>query len=165
MSDTNLDTGAVHARPELLQVAEAVARDKGIEREEVLDAMEQAVQRAGRSKYGHELDIRAHIDRSTGEISLARYLVVVADTEELENEATQIELSRARELKPDAEPGEFLVDHLPPIDFGRIAAQTAKQVIVQKVREAERGRQFEEFKDRVGEIVNGLVQTKSNSAT
>ena len=158
MSDTNLDTGAVHARPELLQVAEAVARDKGIEREEVLDAMEQAVQRAGRSKYGHELDIRAHIDRSTGEISLARYLVVVADTEELENEATQIELSRARELKPDAEPGEFLVDHLPPIDFGRIAAQTAKQVIVQKVREAERGRQFEEFKDRVGEIVNGLVK-------
>jgi len=140
---------------ELLAVADSVARDKGIDREHVLDAMEQAIQKAGRSKYGHEHDIRAHIDRSTGAIELARYTEVV---EEVENEATQITLDQARRIKRDAEVGDFIVDELPPIDFGRIAAQTAKQVIVQKVREAERERQYEEYKDRVGEIVNGLVK-------
>jgi N utilization substance protein A len=142
-------------RPELLQVADAVARDKGIDRDEVLEAMEQAIQKAGRSKYGHEHDIRAHIDRKTGEIQLARFIEVV---EEVENEATQIPLARALKKKPDAQLGEFLIDNLPPIDFGRIAAQTAKQVIVQKVRDAERTRQFNEYKDRVGEISNGLVK-------
>lgn len=140
---------------EVLAVADAVARDKGIEREQVLDAMEQAIQKAGRSKYGHEHDIRAHIDRSTGAIELARYCEVA---EEIENEVTQLTLEQAKRIKPDAEIGEFLIDPLPPIDFGRIAAQTAKQVIVQKVREAERERQFEEYKDRIGEIVNGLVK-------
>ncbi len=140
---------------ELLAVADAVARDKGIEREQVLEAMEQAIQKAGRSKYGHEHDIRAHIDRSTGAIDLARYTEVV---EEVENEMTQMTVERARRIKRDAEVGEFLIDPLPPIDFGRIAAQTAKQVIVQKVREAERERQYEEYKDRVGEIVNGIVK-------
>ncbi len=140
---------------ELLAVADAVARDKGIEREQVLEAMEQAIQKAGRSKYGHEHDIRAHIDRSTGAIDLARYTEVV---DEVENEMTQMTVERARRIKRDAEVGEFLVDPLPPIDFGRIAAQTAKQVIVQKVREAERERQYEEYKDRVGEIVNGIVK-------
>lgn len=140
---------------ELLAVADTVARDKGIEREQVLEAMEQAIQKAGRSKYGHEHDIRAHIDRSTGAIALARYTEVA---EEVENEITQVTLEQGRKLKPDAEIGEFIVDPLPPIDFGRIAAQTAKQVIVQKVREAERERQYEEFKDRAGEIVNGLVK-------
>ena len=142
-------------RPELLQVADAVARDKGIDRDEVLEAMEQAIQKAGRSKYGHEHDIRAHIDRKTGEIHLARYIEVV---EEVENEATQQTLKQALKKKPDAQLGEFLIDPLPPIDFGRIAAQTAKQVIVQKVRDAERQRQFGEYKDRIGEIVNGLVK-------
>ena len=142
-------------RPELLQVADAVARDKGIDRDEVLEAMEQAIQKAGRSKYGHEHDIRAHVDRKTGEILLARYLEVV---EIIENETTQVTLERARKKKADAQIGEFLVDPLPPIDFGRIAAQTAKQVIVQKVRDAERQRQFNEYKDRVGEICNGLVK-------
>jgi len=142
-------------RPELLQVADAVARDKGIDRDEVLEAMEQAIQKAGRSKYGHEHDIRAHIDRKTGEIQLARFIEVV---EEVENEATQLPLARALKKKPDAQLGEFLVDPLPPIDFGRIAAQTAKQVIVQKVRDAERTRQFNEYKDRVGEVSNGLVK-------
>jgi N utilization substance protein A len=146
---------AVHARPELLQVADTVARDKSIERDEVLEAMEQAIQKAARSKYGHEHDIRVFIDRVSGEISLARYLEVV---EVVENEATQLTLEQARRHKPQAELGEFLADPLPPIDFGRIAAQTAKQVIVHKVREAERRRQYEEFKDRVGEIVNGLVK-------
>lgn len=130
---------------ELLAVADTVARDKGIEREQVLEAMEQAIQKAGRSKYGHEHDIRAHIDRSTGAIALARYTEVA---EEVENEITQVTLEQGRKLKSDAEIGEFIVDPLPPIDFGRIAAQTAKQVIVQKVREAERERQYEEFKDR-----------------
>jgi len=142
-------------RPELLQVADAVARDKGIDRDEVLEAMEQAIQKAGRSKYGHEHDIRAHVDRKTGEILLARYLEVV---ETVENETTQVTVDKARKKKPDAQVGEFLVDPLPPIDFGRIAAQTAKQVIVQKVRDAERQRQFNEYKDRIGEICNGLVK-------
>ena len=142
-------------RPELLQVADAVARDKGIDRDEVLEAMEQAIQKAGRSKYGHEHDIRAHIDRKTGEINLARYIEVV---EEIENEATQQTLKQVLKKKPDAVVGDFLVDPLPPIDFGRIAAQTAKQVIVQKVRDAERLRQFNEYKDRIGEVSNGLVK-------
>ena len=140
---------------EILQVADTVARDKGIDREQVLDAMEQAIQKAGRTKYGLEHDIRATIDRKTGSIQLARYLEVV---EEIENEATQLTIDQAHQRKTDAAIGEFLVDPLPPIDFGRIAAQTAKQVIVQRVREAERERQYEEYKDRVGEIVNGLVK-------
>jgi N utilization substance protein A len=142
-------------RPELLQVADAVARDKGIDRDEVLDAMEQAIQKAGRSKYGHEHDIRAHIDRKNGEIQLARYMEVV---EEVENELTQLTVAQAKKKKAELAVGEFLVDPLPPIDFGRIAAQTAKQVIVQKVRDAERQRQYNEFKERAGEIVNGLVK-------
>ena len=150
-----MENEAIHLRPELLQVAETVARDKGIEAAEVLEAMEQAIQKAGRSKYGHEHDIRASIDRSTGEIRLARYLEVA---DPVEDDFTQITVDRAQKKKPDAAVGEFLVEPLPPIDFGRIAAQTAKQVIVQKVREAERKRQFEEYKNRVGEIVNGLVK-------
>ena len=150
-----MERTAALPRPELLQVADTVARDKGIDRDEVLEAMEQAIQKAGRSKYGHEHDIRAHIDRRNGEIQLARYMEVV---EVVENETTQYTLTQARRKKPDAEIGEFVIDPLPPIDFGRIAAQTAKQVIVQKVRDAERQRQFNEFKDRIGEVVNGLVK-------
>ena len=149
-----VDTAVVQ-KTELLQVADAVAREKSIDREQVLDAMEQAIQKAGRSKYGQEHDIRAVIDRKSGEISLARYIEVV---EEIENEVTQLTLPEAHHRKNDAVLGEFIVDPLPPIDFGRIAAQTAKQVIVQKVREAERERQFEEYKDRAGEVVNGLVK-------
>jgi N utilization substance protein A len=150
-----METIATYARPELLQVADAVARDKGIDRDEVLEAMEQAIQKAGRSKYGQEYDIRAEIDRRNGEIRLLRFREV-ADV--IENEATQIPYGEAQLLNPEAEIGDFITDPLPPIDFGRIAAQTAKQVIVQKVRDAERQRQFLEFKDRVGEIVNGLVK-------
>ncbi|PPR60887.1 MAG: hypothetical protein CFH04_01544 [Alphaproteobacteria bacterium MarineAlpha3_Bin3] len=151
-------TGAAQSHPELIEVAETVARDKGIEREEVLEAMEQAIQKAGRSKYGHEHDIRATIDRQTGKISLVRYVEVVESADDIENETTQIDLEAAQKREPKAEPGDFLVDALPPIDFGRIAAQTAKQVIVQLVRDAERSRQYEEYKDRTGEIVNGLVK-------
>jgi N utilization substance protein A len=150
-----MESTLTYARPELLQVADTVARDKGIDKDEVLEAMEQAIQKAGRSKYGQEYDIRAEIDRRNGEIRLLRFREVV---EVVENEATHIPLPAAKRLNADAEVGDFITDPLPPIDFGRIAAQTAKQVIVQKVRDAERQRQFNEFKDRVGEIVNGLVK-------
>jgi N utilization substance protein A len=143
------------ARPELLLVADAVAREKSIDREEVLEAMEQAIQKAGRAKYGHEKDIRATIDRKSGDVRLSRWTQAV---ETVENEETQIPFHIARKFKPEIKLGEFIVDPLPPIDFGRIAAQTAKQVIVQRVREYERKRQFDEFKDRVGEIINGIVK-------
>src|ERR671927_245199 len=152
---TPMETTATYSRPELLQVADTVARDKGIDKDEVLEAMEQAIQKAGRSKYGQEYDIRAEIDRRNGEIRLLRFREVAAT---VENEATQIPLAAAQRLNPEAEIGDFITDPLPPIDFGRIAAQTAKQVIVQKVRDAERARQYNEYKDRVGEIVNGLAK-------
>jgi transcription termination/antitermination protein NusA len=142
-------------RPELLLVADAVAREKQIERDDVLEAMEQAIQKAGRSKYGHEKDIRATIDRKTGDVRLSRWTEIV---ETVENEATQIPVSISKRFAPDKGVGDFIVDPLPPIDFGRIAAQTAKQVIVQRVREYERSKQFNEFKDRVGEIINGVVK-------
>ena len=142
-------------RIELLQVADTVAREKGIDREEVLEAMEQAIQKAGRSKYGLEHDIRATIDRKNGEIKLMRYREVA---DPVENETTQLSPAEAQRIDPAYKVGDFVMDPLPPIDFGRIAAQTAKQVIVQRVREAERQRQFREYKDRVGEIVNGLVK-------
>jgi len=142
-------------RLEMLQVADAVAREKGIERELVLEAMELAIQKAGRSRYGLENDIRAEIDRKNGEIKLMRYMQVA---DPVENENTQISVVEAQRRNPDAQVGDFLTDELPPIDFGRIAAQTAKQVITQRMREAERKRQYEEFKDRVGEIVSGTVK-------
>ena len=123
------------SRTELLQVADAVAREKSIEREEVLEAMEQAIGKAGRAKYGQEHDIRAEIDRKTGEISLRRFREVV---EEIDNEFTQLTVEDASFRQPGSSLGDFVVEELPPIDLGRIAAQTAKQVIVQKVREAER---------------------------
>jgi N utilization substance protein A len=143
---------------ELLQVADAVAREKNINRDIVLEAMEEAIQKAGRSKYGHDHDIRAHIDRKTGLIDLKRYREVIADDAEITDEVRQLPLNYAKREKKDVAVGEFLVDELPPLDFGRIAAQTAKQVIVQKVREAERDRQYIEFQDRKGEIINGVVK-------
>jgi len=143
---------------ELLQVADSVAREKNIDREIVIGAMEEAIQKAGRSKYGHDHDIRAEIDRKTGDITLRRFREVMEDGAEIENEIAQLTVPQAQRLKKDAKAGEFLIDDLPPLDFGRIAAQTAKQVIMQKVREAERARQYEEYKDRVGEIINGVVK-------
>ena len=142
-------------RPELLVVADAVAREKQIDREEVLEAMEQAIQKAGRAKYGHEKDIRAVIDRKTGDVRLSRWTEIV---DNVENEETQIPVAIAKKFAPEKDVGDYLVDPLPPIDFGRIAAQTAKQVIVQRVREYERAKQYNEFKDRVGEIINGVVK-------
>jgi N utilization substance protein A len=150
-----MENAASLNRLELLQVADAVAREKVIDRDIVLEAMEEAIQKAARAKYGHENDIRANIDRGTGEIRLARVREVV---EEVENEATQVSIADAQHEKEGAVAGDLLIDPLPPIDFGRIAAQTAKQVIVQKVREAERERQYQEYKDRVGEVVNGIVK-------
>ncbi len=145
-------------RPEIILVADTVAREKNINRDDVLEAMEVAIQKAGRSKYGFEHDIRAHIDRKTGAISLARYREVVESEDQIENEVTQISLARAKAYDKNIKVGEFIVDSLPPIDFGRIAAQTAKQVIVQKVRDAERNKQYEEYKEKVGTIVNGTVK-------
>ncbi|MBY0281332.1 MAG: transcription termination factor NusA [Alphaproteobacteria bacterium] len=142
-------------RHELLQVAEVVAREKGIEREEVLSAMEQAIQKAGKAKYGFEHDIRAAIDRNSGEVSIHRVRVVVEDAAE---NLTQISLEEAKLQEPHAEVGDELSETLPPIEFGRVAAQSARQVIVQKVRDAERLHQFEEFKDRINEIISGLVK-------
>lgn len=143
---------------ELLQVADNVAREKNIDREIVIGAMEEAIQKAGRSKYGHDHDIRAHIDRKSGVIELKRYRQVMEPDAVIENEVAQLTLSQAKRIRPDIQPGEFIIDDLPPLDFGRIAAQTAKQVIMQKVREAERSRQYAEFKDKVGEIVNGVIK-------
>ena len=145
-------------RPEIILVADTVAREKNIDKEDVFTAMEVAIQKAGRSKYGFEHDIRANIDRKTGAISLARYREVVEGPENIENEVTQLTLEDAKMYDANAKVGDFIIDQLPPIDFGRIAAQTAKQVIVQKVRDAERNKQFEEYKEKIGTIVNGTVK-------
>ncbi|CAN0490195.1 unnamed protein product, partial [Discosporangium mesarthrocarpum] len=142
-------------RLELLQIAEAVAREKSIEKSLVIDAMEDAIQRAAKLRYGQENEIRAKINPDTGDIQLQRLLLV---SEHVENDSTEISLDDAKHKDPDAVLGDLIAEELPPVDFGRIAAQNAKQVIVQKVRDAERERQYEEFKDRAGEIINGLVK-------
>ena len=151
MADTTVSAN----RLELLQIADAVARDKAIDKSVVLQAMEDAIQRAARSRYGQENEIRAEIDAKSGEIRLNRLLMVV---DKVENDATQISIVEARNKNPAANLGDFIAEPLPPVDFGRIAAQNAKQVIVQKVRDAERERQYNEFKDRIGEIVHGVVK-------
>ena len=145
-------------RPEIILVADTVAREKNIERDDVLEAMEVAIQKAARSKYGFEHDIRAQIDRKTGAIALSRYREVVENDAEIENEAAQLRIDDAQAYEPNIKVGEFIIDPLPPIDFGRIAAQTAKQVIMQKVRDAERNKQFEEYKEKIGTIINGTVK-------
>ena len=142
-------------RLELLQIADAVAREKSIDREVVIEAMAEAIQKAARSRYGAENEIRARINPQTGEIRLVRLLEVV---EQVDHDAVQIDLKSALRRNPAAQVGDLIEDELPPVDFGRIAAQTAKQVIVQKVRDAERERQYDEYKDRIGEIVNGIVK-------
>jgi len=144
-------------RLEILQIAKAVAEEKAIDKQIVIDAMQEAIQKAAKSRYGQEHDIRALIDPDSGEQSLWRIQTVVAD-DEIEDESQQITLTDARKLKPELEVGDEIKEALPPFDFGRVAAQTAKQVIMQKVRDAERDRQYEEYKDRVGEIINGVVK-------
>ncbi len=140
---------------ELLQIADAVAREKAIDRKIVLGAMEDAIAKAARSRYGSETEVRAEIDPKSGELHLSRHMLVV---EAVENPATQISLEDARRRHPAAQIGDTIADPLPPLEYGRIAAQSAKQVIVQKVREAERDRQYDEYKDRIGDVVNGIVK-------
>jgi N utilization substance protein A len=142
-------------RLELLQIADAVAREKSIDRAIVITAMEDAIAKAARSRYGAETDVHAGIDAKTGELRLSRHMLVV---ETVENSSNQISLDDAKKRNPAAQVGDTIADTLPPLEYGRIAAQSAKQVIVQKVREAERDRQFIEYKDRIGDIINGIVK-------
>ncbi len=142
-------------RLELLQIADAVAREKAIDRGIVIAAMEDAIAKAARSRYGAETDVHAEIEPKTGDLRLTRHMLVV---EAVENPSNQITLEGARKHHPAAQVGDTIADPLPPLEYGRIAAQSAKQVIVQKVREAERDRQYAEYKDRIGDIVNGIVK-------
>src|SRR5881392_1393078 len=142
-------------RLELLQIADAVAREKSIDRTIVITAMEDAIAKAARSRYGAETDVHAGIDAKTGELRLSRHMLVV---ETVENSSNQISLDDAKKRNPAAQVGDYIAEALPPLEYGRIAAQSAKQVIVQKVREAERDRQYQEYKDRIADIVNGIVK-------
>lgn len=139
----------------LLQIADAVAREKGIERDQVLIAMEEAIEKLGKTKYGLENDIRANIDRKNGSIKILRYREIV---DAVENPNLQISIQEAKTLQEKADIGSFVIDPLPPIDFGRVSAQSARQIISQKVREAERERQYQVYKDKVGEITTGIVK-------
>ncbi|HEX8388409.1 MAG TPA: transcription termination factor NusA [Sphingomonas sp.] len=142
-------------RAELIAIANSVASEKMIDRAIVIEAMEDAIQRAAKARYGQENDIRAKLDATTGDLRLWRVVEVV---EQVDDYYKQIDLKGAEKLQPGAAIGDFIVDPLPPIEFGRIAAQAAKQVIFQKVRDAERERQYEEYKDRQGEIITGVVK-------
>jgi len=142
---------------ELLQIAKAVADEKSIPKEVVLEAIEEAIQKAAKMRYGSELDIRAKLDPVTGDQSLRR-VITVTEEEEIENDSTQINLITAKMDYPDAVIGFEISTPLPPLEFGRVQAQMSKQIIMGKIREAERARQFVEFKDRVGEIINGIVK-------
>jgi transcription termination/antitermination protein NusA len=142
---------------ELLQTAEAVAREKMIDPDLVIQAMEDSLARAAKSRYGAEMDIRVKIDRKTGRASFTR-VRTVTEEDLIENHHAQVTVKQAKTYLADPQIGDEIVDEVPPVDLGRIAAQSAKQVILQKVREAERDRQFEEFKDRKGSIINGAVK-------
>ena len=142
---------------ELLQTAEAVAREKMIDPGLVVEAMEESLARAAKSRYGAEMDIRVSIDRKTGKATFTRVRTVVAD-EELENYQAEFTVEQAKQYMENPEIGQHFIEEVPPVEMGRIAAQSAKQVILQKVREAERDRQYEDFKDRAGTIINGAVK-------
>jgi len=143
---------------ELLQIAKAVADEKSIDQSIVLEAIEEAIQKAARLRYGAELDIRAKLDPNTGEQTLRRVITIVEDDAEIENESVQTPLSTAQLDNPDAQVGDLITTELPPLEFGRVQAQMSKQIIMGKIRDAERARQYTEFKDRVGEIINGIVK-------
>jgi len=145
-------------RLELLQIADAVAREKGIEKEVVIEAIEDALQKAARARYGAEHDIRVKIDPKTGETTQKRVIEVVPDDFELEGEIGKVQLSSAKRTWRDAEVGKIYEESLPPFEIGRVQTQMARQVVMHKVREAERERQYDEYKDRAGEIVNGSVK-------
>ncbi|MFN5643935.1 MAG: transcription termination factor NusA [Sphingomonadales bacterium] len=143
-------------KAELLAIANAVASEKMIDKSIVVEALEEAIQRAARARYGAENDIRAKLDTQTGDLRLWRVVEVV---EEVDDYFKQVDLKQAEKLQKGAAVGDFIVDPLPPVDLGRIDAQSAKQVIFQKVRDAERERQYEEFKDRAGEVITGVVKS------
>ena len=143
-------------KAELIAIANSVASEKMIDKAIVIEAMEDAIQRAARARYGAENDIRAKLDPDSGDLRLWRVVEVV---ETVEDYFKQVDLKQGQKLKKDAVIGDFIVDPLPAIDLGRIDAQSAKQVIFQKVRDAERERQYEEYKDRVGEIITGVVKS------
>ena len=151
-------TGISANRQELLQIADAVAREKAIEKEIVIEAIEEAIQKAARTRYGAEHDIRVTIDPKTGETTILRVVTVIPDDAEEVNEYAQKRISDARKDDPDAFEGKTYEEVLPPFEFGRVQTQTARQVVTGKVREAERERQYEDFKDRGGEIVNGVAK-------
>src|ERR1700742_509402 len=142
-------------RLELLQIADAVAREKAIDRGIVIAAMEDAIAKAARSRYGAETDVHAEIEPKTGDLRLSRHMLVV---ETVENPSNQISLDDARKRNPAAQVGDTIADTLPPLEYGRPAARSATQVRVQRAREAERDRQYSEYKDRIGDIVNGIVK-------
>src|ERR1700690_4397317 len=142
-------------RLELLQIVDAVAREKSIDRSIVLASMEDAMQKAARSRYGQETEVRADINPKTGEIRFSRLLLVV---DQIENDATQITLADAQKKNPSAQIGAWIAESLPPFDYGRIPAQASKQVLVQKIREDERDKQHDVYKDSIGEIINGQVK-------
>ncbi len=142
---------------ELLQTAEAVAREKMIDPSLVVEAMEESLARAAKSRYGSEMDIRVSIDRKTGRATFTRVRTVVTE-EEVENYQAEMTVEQAKQYMENPEIGQQYIEEIPPVDMGRIAAQSAKQVILQKVREAERDRQYEEFQDRAGTIINGVVK-------
>tara|TARA_B100000575_G_C23112150_1_gene642540 strand:+ start:102 stop:1634 length:1533 start_codon:yes stop_codon:yes gene_type:complete len=144
-------------REDMLQVASNVALEKNIDKDSVFLAMEQALEKAARVKYGHEIDIRVEINRDTGDIKLNSYLEIVENLEE-ENQSKQILLNDAKKINPELNLGEFLIKELPPIELGRVAAQNAKGVIIQKVREADKSKQYDEYKDKVGDIAVGIVK-------
>lgn len=150
-----MHSSADFGNSEIIQVADAVAREKGISRDSVIEAMEHAIEVAGKRKYGHKHNIRAEIDRKTGKVNLFRMFEVV---EVVENNYVEVSLEDAKLTNPEIELGGSISELLPPIDLGRVAAQAAKQVIIQKVRDAERDRQFEAFQNRVGDIMNGVVK-------
>ncbi len=160
---TALWTDSKFYGPELLQVADSVAREKGLDKDQVLSAMEGAIQKAAKAKYGNESDIRVTIDQKIGEVTIVKCLTV---RDPIEDEYNDITLAEAKKMDPDAEIGKVYTTKLPPINFGRVAAQVGRQIIVQKIREAEREKQYNEFKDRVGEIVSGVVKrAEFNSVT
>ncbi|WP_294192076.1 transcription termination factor NusA [uncultured Sphingomonas sp.] len=148
-------TGVTANRAELIAIANSVASEKMIDKGIVIEAMEDAIQRAARTRYGQEMDIRAKLDPNNGDLRLWRVVEVVELVDDIYK---QVDLKGAQKLQDGAQLGDFLVDPLPPIEFGRIQAQAAKQTIFQKVRDAERERQYEEFKDRAGEIITGVVK-------
>ena len=151
-----MDSAISANRAELLAIATAVATEKMIDKSIVIEAMEEAIQKSARNRYGAENDIRAKLDPRTGDLRLWRVVEVV---EEVEDYFKQVDLKQGEKLQPGAKLGDYIVDPLPPVDLGRIDAQSAKQVIFQKVRDAERDRQYAEFKDRAGEVVTGVIKS------